>query len=63
MSSTGSKSRARSPFCSTVLNPVAAIMRYGRLTLTNPAGLLTVFDFSRPDAMDAFVTSLRGMAA
>ena len=39
------------------------IMRYGRLTLTNPAGLLTVFDFSRPDAMDAFVTSLRGMAA
>jgi len=38
-------------------------MLYGRLTLTNPDGLLIVWDFSRPDAMKAFAASLGTMTA
>jgi len=37
------------------------VMLYGRLTLSNPDGFLTVWDFSRPDAASAFAAALSGM--
>ncbi|MFC6562716.1 DUF4236 domain-containing protein [Actinoplanes utahensis] len=37
------------------------IMRYGRLTLTSPGGLLMIWDFSRPDVPYALASVLSGM--
>jgi Protein of unknown function (DUF4236) len=39
------------------------IMLYGRLTLTNPHGLLMVWDFSRPEVAAALAEALRRMAS